>query len=403
MSTRTVSAGPRLRAALVLTLFLGGLGLAPCRVAAGSEESESGSFEEVIRSAAAAVLKLVKDQPVAVGQITPTGLPDANGGPAIAELLRKELESLRAGSVRRTAPFEVKGDFVLAPHPDKAEAALGQKIVRVIFRVVDTATGEENNLRLIRFIRDNTSIIRLLGISGPLSLPEGNQVEARRKRNEDIQRLVPDPKTIIDPKNPSLVGTSAASPYRVEILAGPKGDGSTRPTEAKPARLENGLAFVNVDRGEVYEIRIHNASPEEAAVRVFIDGLDVFHFSNDRKPDDSTKPKFSHFIVPPARGGTPSVETIPGWHKSLEAKPNFLAFLVTAYGEGASSKAGAAAQGPVGVVQVQFSRCHTRLPGGRSRSPSNETGFGPPRDIEQKAVEREIEPPTDVVSIRYTR
>ena len=160
---------------------------------------------------------------------------------------------------------------------------------------------------------------------------------------------------------------------------------------------------MDVDRGKVYEVRVHNASPEEVAVRVFIDGLDVFHFSADRDPSDPTRPRFSHFIVPPASGGKAGVETIAGWHKSIAGTPNFLAFLVTAYGEGASSKAGVPASGPVGVIQVQFSRCYTRLPGNRSRSPSNETGFGPPRDVEQEAVTREIEPPVDVVSIRYTR
>src|SRR5262249_51926878 len=141
-----------------------------------------------------------------------------------------------------------------------------------------------------------------------------------------------------------------------------------------------------------------NNSPEEVAARVFIDGLDVFHFSDDRDPFDRTRPRFSHFIVPPR-----SSETIPGWHKSVSGKKNFLAFLVTAYGEGASSQAGIPASGPVGVIQVQFSRCYPRQAGGRSRSPSNETGFGPPRAIKQEAVAREIEPPTDCVSVRYTR
>src|SRR5437773_12052286 len=99
------TAAVRVAPPVLLTLAVGraGLGLLPGRCAAQAEDS--GSLQDVLRSAAAEVLKLVKDKPVSVGQITPTGLPDANGGPALGELLRGELEALRAGSVRRVAPF----------------------------------------------------------------------------------------------------------------------------------------------------------------------------------------------------------------------------------------------------------------------------------------------------------
>ena len=48
-----------------------------------------------------------------------------------------------------------------------------------------------------------------------------------------------------------------------------------------------------------------NRTAEEVAIRVFIDGLDLFHFSNDRDPRDPTRPLFSHLIVPPAKAGQP--------------------------------------------------------------------------------------------------
>jgi hypothetical protein len=62
-----------------------------------------------------------------------------------------------------------------------------------------------------------------------------------------------------------------------------------------------------------------------------------------------------------------------------------------------------AALGPVGVIQVQFSRCYPGLADGRRKSPGNETGFGPPREVGQTEVAREVELPIDVVSVRYTR
>ncbi len=401
MKSRKSNTG-RLVSAVVLRLFLGVsvLSLAP----AARADAPSDTLSEVLHSAAEEILKVVKDQAVSVGQITPTGLPDANGGPAIVELLKGELERLRPGSVRRAGAFEVKGDFNLAPHPDPAEAGLGQKVVRLIFRVIDTATGEENSLRLTRFIRDNTTIARVLGVSGPLPLdPANDQHQQRRKRNLIIQEIVKNPKTFIDEKNPSRISSTKESPYQVEILAGPLGDGKTRPTEPRTARIDEGLGFVDVKRGEVYEVRIYNRSPDEVAVRLFVDGLDMFHFSDDRDGRDPAQPKFAYLIVPPAKDGNPGVETIAGWHKSIKGTENFRAFLVTEYGKGAASKEGIPASGPVGVIQVQFSRCYPGLAGGRRRSAGNETGFGPPREVGQTEVAREVEPPIDLVSVRYSR
>src|SRR5271157_1580138 len=402
MKLQAITSGRPFRG-LTLSLFLGiaSLGLAPHSSRA---DAPSDSLSEVLHSAAEEILKVVKDQAVSVGQITPTGLPDANGGPAIVELLKQELERLRPGSVRRAGAFEIKGDFNLAPHPDRSEAGLGQKVVRLLFRIVDTATGEENRLRLTRFLRDNTTIARVLGVSGPLPLdPAKDQRDQRHERNKAIQENLQNPKTFIDPKNASRVSSTSDSPYQVEILAGPLGDGKTRPTEPRTARPEEGGAFVDVKRGEVYEVRIYNRSPDEVAVRLFIDCLDMFHFSDDRDPKDPTRPKFAYLIVPPAKDGNLSVETIAGWHKSITGKENFLAFLVTEYGKGAASSQGIPASGPVGVIQVQFSRCHRVQPGAQKRSASNETGKGPPREVGQTEVAREVEPPIDVVSVRYTR
>ena len=381
-------------------LLASAVAFALARPTRGQPDTVKG-LPDVIRTAAEEVLKLAKNQPLSIGQVTPTGLPDTNGGPAIGVLLRQELERQKPGIVRdKDAPFEVNGSYVFAPHPDPAEAALGQKALRLIFRIVDTQSGEETPLRLSRFfLQDNTSIARVLQSTGPLPMdPSKDQTAQRRERNQAIQDQVKDPKAFIDPAHPTLVSSAEGSPYRVEILAGPIGDGKVRPTLARPARLEKGFAVIEVERGEVYEVRIHNSSPEEVAAKIFVDGIDVFQFSDDRDPKDPAKPKFSHFIV----AGRTDSETIPGWHKCVVGPENFLSFLVTAYGQGASTK-GVSAQGAVGVVQVQFALCKLLHPDGRPRGAGNETGFGPPREVKQQEVKREVGPPIDVVSIRYTR
>ena len=386
---------------LALLAALGCLWVSPARAQTDTVKG----LPDVIGTAAEEVLKLVKNQPLSIGQVTPTGLPDVNGGPAIGILLRQALERLKPGIVRdKDAPFEVNGTFVFGPHPDPKEATLGQKALRLIFRIVDTQTGEETPLRLSRFfLQDNTSIARVLQPSGPLPTgPAGDQPAQRRERNQAIQDLLKHPRAFVDPARPSVVSTGPDSPYRVEILAGPLGDGNTRPTEGRPARVDdNGLALIDLKQDEVYEIRLYNASPDEVAARVFIDGIDSFQFSDDRDPRDPTKPRFSHYNLAgrPERGAE-TVAQLPGWHKRAVGTDNFLAFLVTAYGKGASTK-GVVAQGATGVIQVQFARSHPLPADGRPRGAGNETGFGPPRQGEQKVVAREIEPFIDAVAIRY--
>jgi hypothetical protein len=59
------------------------------------------------------------------------------------------------------------------------------------------------------------------------------------------------------------------------------------------------------------------------------------------------------------------------------------------------------------VIHVQLAKCHP-LPEGASARGGNETGFGPPREVRQKAAHYEIEPPPRirqraVYSVKDTR
>jgi hypothetical protein len=407
--------------ALVLTLA------GSTALARGSEAGRPESLEDVVRRAAEEILKLVRGCTVSVGQITPTALPNANGGPGIVTLLGGELARIRPGSRPQKGEkpaFEVKGDYNLAPHPDESEAARDQKCIRLCLRIIDTTTGEENSLRLTHFVCDNTTIARLTGVSCPLALdPSKEQTEQRRERNTAIWAACEkkngqnpadgrngqnsadgkNDQNFIDEKQPSLISNSPNCPYSIEVLAGPEGDGRTRPTQARPARIKDGMAFVDVKEQEVYEVRVYNRSPKDVAARVFVDSIDMFQFSDDRNPSDPSQPKFAYMIVPAAKDGVPGTFTIPGWHKSIQGRDNFRAFLVTKYGKGAASSQGIQATGPIGVIQVVFSGCYPVLDGIRKRSAGNETGFGAPRELEHTAVELEIEPPTDIISVRYAR
>ena len=87
-----------------------------------AETKVVGSFDEVIADAAVEVLKITANQPVIVGQFTPSFLPDSNSGPAIAELLKKAAGK-RSRETRR--PLRGQGRLRRAqgrPEPGRPEA-----------------------------------------------------------------------------------------------------------------------------------------------------------------------------------------------------------------------------------------------------------------------------------------
>jgi hypothetical protein len=344
---------------------------------------------------AKAILDKTKNQPITVGPFSPTDLPDSNAGVGFEQILTAELEALSRGVVRADAPFTVKGDYQLVkPRPKRGalpERSLRE--IRVTARIIDKETGEERKELRVEAPFDSTKdILKTVQATAALP-PQGNKEE----RHRELERRLKEPSVFIHGPNHTLISSTADSPYAVELLVKPLENHEKHTAQPRPAREERGLAFVDIQQKELYEVKVYNNSDREVAVSLTIDGLDVFHFSKDR--NDRGEPRFTHFIVAPT--GT---VTIVGWHNTIDpaAKDNFLSFLVTGYGQGAVSKAGIPSRGQVGVLHVQFSDCRPLPEGSKARS-GNETGFGPPREVKQKAVRYEIEPPHDAVSVRYTR
>jgi len=113
---------------------------------------------------------------------------------------------------------------------------------------------------------------------------------------------------------------------------------------SRAATLRDGEPFMKIHLDEIYQFVIHNRTKLEAAVTVSIDGLDVYHFTEDRDPQTG-RSNYSHSIIAPN-----SSSTIVGWHKTNQKS---LSFLVTGYGKGAGSQERTAA-GKMGVITVRF-------------------------------------------------
>jgi hypothetical protein len=383
-----------------------------------------GSFEEVVADAAAEVLKRTGNQPVSVGEFTRTGLRNTNSGPPIADLLEKALLKINPGSVKPDADFEVKGDYSLQEvdrEQDRKKTGAGVvrlsdfvpnhlQVIAIKFRIIPLKGGEEDRIPITRFVDDNRAIGRILQISGPVETGDGGSLDQQIKRNKRIAELAKKSECFVDPSAPTIVKSVKESPYSIEILAEPLSEhlahqdeqSKHNPTEQSkhhptplPATIDpkSGLAFVDIPEKFIYEIRAFNASGQEAAIAVNIDGLNIFQFSED--VDKSTGAPLYNYLVFDKR------TTVVGWHKSVAGK-RFDRFLVTEYGKGASSQTGRPASGRTGVIQVAFSRSGPLPKDSRGRG-GKETGFGPPEHVDQAPVERKISDAVDYVTVRYTR
>lgn len=335
---------------------------------------------------------------IAVGDFSPPPRFDANAGPGISESLTALLEELRPGFVKKDAELSVRGRYDRSPDP-KAPELLMIKVTAEITNdkgfAIDSKFAE---------IRDTGVAADLLGAT--VSLPPAG---TREKRNQELQKALKGPEynqTIGDPPS-TIIKTRPGSAFGIEILVTSK---ENAPSEAKdwdrvPARTpsnKSGQPFVDIQRDEVYAIRIHDdfefkGTRHEAAAAVTIDGIDVFSFSEIRDPK-TKNPKYSHYIVPPGQS------IIPGWHKTNEHSDTFL---VTEYGMGGASRAPKRSRGKVGTITVRFALAWigAKIPDAEkgAREASNETGFGPPTRTELNEVARQVGTVRDVISVRYTR
>lgn len=223
-------------------------------------------------------------------------------------------------------------------------------------------------------------VVELLGVTTNL-YPE----DIDEDRNKDLKKRITNPKCHIDG---SKCSADQKSPFSVEIAV------NGRPL---PVNLHEGLGFVDIQHGDVYTVRLYNNSQYEAAVRLSIDGLSVFTFSDILDPR-TREPKYQHYIIPPQR----HIE-LYGWHKTNEVVNSFL---VTSYAK--SAAATIQHKQDIGTITAVFSAAWAK----DGTPPSDEnlvgrgdnaTGFGPPVKQVSEEVERTIGRLRSSISLRYNK
>jgi hypothetical protein len=321
---------------------------------------------------------------IAVSQFEgPATFPNS-AGPGIAMTLAEELGK-RGIEVKLRARLGVRGQYRIAEdYADPADLTTKYLAVRLQASVVDAFNNVQKGFEFERVIARETALVELLG-----AVVELASNATPRQRDQMIRKSLIEPGGVIAEKK---IAAAAASPYGVEILV----DGQPR-----DARDDEGLPFVNLDRAEAYAIRLINNSDKEAAVRLSIDGLSLFAFSEHRKQAGPQKgePLYSVLLIPAGKS-----LTIKGWHLTNESADPFK---VTGYGKGPLALPKQTAK--VGTITATFAAAWPEdnappadeAPAMRGTPHATETG--PPSATDFDVLRRKVGTLRSVVSVRFAK
>jgi hypothetical protein len=359
----------------------------------------SAELRVAMREFAAHVKKLLdgeKETSIVAKFTGPTTFP-ATGDPGIVQILSEELRDVGI-SLKDRAKFGISGKYklteVLADNDDDKRLGIKFLAIELDATVVDQFENPVANLPFKRTIRGEATILPLLGL--PVGLPPNG---TPRDRDKEIRGGLAKPQTHVQN---TIIRSKAESLYGIEIIVNKKPRG---------AENKEGLAYVPIQRGETYAVRIINDSPLEAAVQLRIDGISMFAFSELRQPDkleDGKKnplkgePLYRVFLIP-AKSRT---EIIHGWHVNNK-KTN--EFLVTEYAKSAAAVLNT--QAKIGTITATFQAAwpegkdapKDERGGTRSPGSGDATGFGSGIDVPLEQVYRNLGVIRDSVSVRYVR
>ncbi len=261
--------------------------------------------------------------------------------------------------------------------------------------VITNEKGEKH----ARYAFHNTpDVAKVLGISAlvPPKAPDKDQIMI-------IKDAVDKPKVHFDMQKRILAAKGA--PFAMEVLVAPelKRKKVAGDYKVQAANDKNGLAHFDIKRGEAYGVRLYNLSDYEVAVDLRIDGLSMYHFSQQRDPKTGG-PKFRYVVVP-----AKSHVEIRGWFVGLNDSDEFL---VVPLEKSAVAKVNVGNPATIGTITALFHRAWDKKQGHPIDEPKNPnlnalsadaTGRG--QRFKQAYVEVDYEVGTfrGAITVRYTK
>ena len=351
-------------------------------LAGGTPARAQGNLRTELTEVAKSIKKVLdgrSETAVAVGQFTgPPSFP-SSAGPAIARVLGEELRKEKV-DVKLRANLVVEGLY-----KDVTDKESGLLAAQLNVKVLDRR--DEVLVEFQRGILGDATLASLFGLT--TQLPADGDA---KERNKKLEEALDNPHTAIAN---TRIAAAAGSPYAVEVLVKKPGDPGA--AKARAAEDREGLAFVPIQRGEVYEVRLINDADHEAAVTLTIDGLSMFAFSDLRNPH-TRQPSYTVVFVAPHQA-----VTIKGWHRTNEHSEEFL---VTEYSKSAAAELKSTAN--IGTITACFAAAwpvkgNPPPDEGMEGHSSRATSRGPITRTDFVEAERKTGRLRASISVRYTK
>ena len=316
------------------------------------------NLREPLAKIAQAVSQILKDRGVdsiAIGEFTGPPSFASAAGPGIRKVLAEEFTKLDIREKKIGANIGIQGKYLVQEdQPTFAGAVKGPPHLRLVASLVDKNGQVLTELNVEVAVKvaevDGQPIISKTKIekgtltvdshggdkdihgAGVLAESLGATVDLKRKSKEgfsDGSELVIEsfetPTAVI--ANGSAVAASRTSPFQMEILV------ESRPS---PMKLEDGHPFVQLEKGNSFQVRFTNTAPYDVAVVFLLDGVNSYAFTDVRETRGPQRgePKYSKWIVPRNQSFT-----LKGWHRTNDDVDKFL---VTDFADSAAAKLGSA-------------------------------------------------------------
>ncbi|MEI6233895.1 MAG: hypothetical protein WCT04_12630 [Planctomycetota bacterium] len=334
---------------------------------------------------------LKDDKSVRIGTFVGRGDIHSYFGPEINRVLAKELAALGI-HIDAKAKSEVNGEYrpaTVAPEDKQPDFKL--TCIRLNVKIVDANTGDLINGIVFepRSIFGESAVLRAIAV--PVSIPP---TASTKKADEIIRESYQKPSFNL---TNSTIKSSDKSPFAVEVLVVGDKDAANPERGADVLRTAQGLPFIHVQKGQYYRLRIHNNADHEVAVRVSIDGIDQYSFSDPefRKPDGT--PRFNYRILSPHTS-----EVIKGWYRN---PGSFDYFVVTDYAKSAAAEL-KRGENDVGQIALEFRACWEKdsdRPADEGKNSRSPVATGREHGGRETTVEvvRNFGVMRDVIGIRY--
>lgn len=319
------------------------------------------------------------EKSVSLGQFTSAPHLQSSAGPGVAKTLSEELGKVGV-TITVRAKFAVEGRF-----KDATDSATKQIIAHLKVKIVDRQDKVVSESD--RAVFGDAAIANLLGVTAALPVTDDRAV-----RTKAIEQAIDKPEPQVAA---TRVSAGAGSPYGIEVLV--RSGTGTGLGQPRSPTTNDGLAFVPIERGEVYQVRLYNDSDHEAAAGLNLDGLSMFSFSEAKDPT-TMQPRYSVVIIPPNKS-----IVIPGWHVTNEKSDEFQ---VSEYAKSAAAELKSTSN--VGTINAVFMAAWPKGGTPPSDEPASSrsadaTGRGARIDANYQEVERVLGMVRASVTVRYSR